>query len=119
MDFAQVFEAAGVDAGERDQVAKAQELLRSLPAETPAPVKRQIVEAALKAFGVPTAAIIEAAVEEIRALEAHLQARQGSRKRNEPSKRVTGASPSSKPNRRECARRWSRPAPSRKPACER
>ena len=92
VDFAQVFEAAGVDAGERDQVAKAQELLRSLPAETPAPVKRQIVEAALKAFGVPTATIIEAAVEEIRALEAHIQAGQSQAQRavEEGNRRIAG-----------------------------
>lgn len=73
VDFAQVFEVAGVDAQERDRVAKAQELLRSLPAETPVPVKKQIVEASLKAFGVPTEQIIEAAVAEIEALESFIR----------------------------------------------
>src|SRR5262249_11125529 len=72
-----VFEAAGVDAAERDRVSKAQELLRSLPSDTPAPAKKQIVEASLKAFGVSTQTIIEAAVQEIQALEAFIRAGQG------------------------------------------
>lgn len=73
VDFAQVFEAAGVDAAERDRVGKARELLRSLPGETPAPVKKQIVEASLRAFGVPTDKIIEAACEELQALEGFIR----------------------------------------------
>jgi hypothetical protein len=73
VEFVKVYEAAGVDAEERSRVEKAQELLRSLPAETPAPVKKQIVEASLKAFGVATEKIIEAAVSEIEALEAFIR----------------------------------------------
>jgi hypothetical protein len=73
VDFTSVFESGGVDAAERDQVQKAQELLRSLPAETPGAVKKQIVEAALKAFGVPTDKIIEAAVGEMQALESFIR----------------------------------------------
>ena len=76
IDFAAVFEAAGVDSEERDRVTKAQDLLRSLPHETPTAVKKQIVEAALKAFGVPTSKIIEAAVEEVQGLEAFIHAGQ-------------------------------------------
>ncbi len=76
VDFGQIYEAAGVDSAGREQVSKAQELLRSLPTDTPAPVKKQIVEAALRAFGVPTARIIEAAVAEIHALEAFIRAGQ-------------------------------------------
>lgn len=72
IDFAPVYEQSGIDAQERDRVAKAIELLRSLPMETPAPVKRQIVEASLRAFGVPTDKIIEAAVGEIEALEGFI-----------------------------------------------
>lgn len=77
VDFDQVYEAAGVDAGERDRVKKALELLAALPAETPAPVKKQIVEASLKAFGVPTDQIIESAVAEMEALEAYIRTGQG------------------------------------------
>jgi hypothetical protein len=76
VDFAQVYDAAGVDKDERDRITKAQELLRSLPAETPVATKKQIVEASLKAFGVATEKIIEAAVEEMQALEAFIRAGQ-------------------------------------------
>jgi hypothetical protein len=76
VDFLKVFEAAGIGADERGRVEKAQELLRSLPAETPQPTKKQIVEASLKAFGVATEKIIEAGVAEIGALEAFIQAGQ-------------------------------------------
>lgn len=76
VDLIAVYESAGVDAQERDRVNKAQELLRSLPAETPIPVKKQIVEASLKAFGVPTEQIIEAAVQEMEALESFILAGQ-------------------------------------------
>src|SRR4051812_5184545 len=60
VDFEAVFNAAGVDAEERGRVARTVELLRSLPAGTDATVKKQIVEASLKAFGVPIEKIIEA-----------------------------------------------------------
>jgi hypothetical protein len=76
VDFDQVYDAAGVDKEERDRISKAQALLRSLPAETPVATKKQIVEASLKAFGVPTEKIIEAAVEEMQALEAFIRAGQ-------------------------------------------
>ena len=50
VDFAAVFEAAGVDAEEQQRVARTTDLLRSLPAGTDAAIKKQIVEASLKAF---------------------------------------------------------------------
>lgn len=77
VDFSAVYEAAGVDQEERDRIKKAQDLLRSLPAETPIALKRQIVEASLKAFGVPTEKIIEASVQGIEALESFIRAGQG------------------------------------------
>jgi hypothetical protein len=73
VDFDGVFEAAGVDAGERDLFAKAQALLGSLPPGTDPAVRKQIVEASLKAFGVPVDKIIEAGVESIQALEGYLR----------------------------------------------
>lgn len=73
VDFEQVFAAAGVDTEERERVAKTIELLRSLPVGTDAGVKKQIVEAALKAFGVPIEKIIEASVEEIQALDGYVR----------------------------------------------
>ena len=73
VDFAAVFAAAGVDADEQQRVARTTELLRSLPAETDAAIKKQIVEASLKAFGVPIEKIIEATVEEIQALDGYIR----------------------------------------------
>src|SRR5947209_4777531 len=39
-DFDLIFKNAGMDASELDRVKKAEELLKSLPAETPQPVKK-------------------------------------------------------------------------------
>jgi hypothetical protein len=71
--FDEVFTAAGIDAAERERVDKAQQLVGSLPAETPVAVRKQIVEASLKAFGVPIDNIIEAGVAEIQALEGYIR----------------------------------------------
>jgi hypothetical protein len=73
VDFAGVYNAAGIDADERERVDKARQLLASLPVETPVTVRKQIVEASLKAFGVPIEKIIEAGVQEIQALEGYIQ----------------------------------------------
>ena len=73
VDFAAVFEAAGVDQDEQQRVARTTDLLRSLPAGTDVSVKKQIVEASLKAFGVPIEKIIEATVEEIQALDGYIR----------------------------------------------
>lgn len=73
VDFESVFASAGVDAEERQRVAKTIELLHGLPAGTDAAVKKQIVEAALKAFGVPIEKIIETSVEEIQALDGYVR----------------------------------------------
>ncbi len=73
VDFPAVYTAAGVEAEQQERVEKAAGLLRSLPAETDPVVKKQIVEASLKAFGVPIDQIIEAGVEEIQALESYIR----------------------------------------------
>ena len=73
VDFPAVFNAAGVDQDEQQRVARTTDLLRSLPAGTDAAVKKQIVEASLKAFGVPIEKIIEATVEEIQALDGYIR----------------------------------------------
>jgi hypothetical protein len=73
VDFAAVFAAAGVDQEEQQRVARTTDLLRSLPAGTDLSVKKQIVEASLKAFGVPIEKIIEATVEEIQALDGYIR----------------------------------------------
>ena len=73
VDFEGVFGAAGIDHDERDRVERASSLLASLPSETPVAVRKQIVEAAMKAFGVPLDKIIETGVEEIQALEGYIR----------------------------------------------
>ena len=91
VDFPKVYEAAGVDAEEQGRVAKAAELLGALPAGTDAAVKKQIVEASLKAFGVPVDKIIEGAVQEIQALEAYIRvgAADTTKVHEESEKRIT------------------------------
>ena len=74
VDFDAVFEAAGVDVEERGRVSKAADLLKSLPPGTDPVVRKQIVEASLRAFGVPIDQIIEAGVQEIQALEGYIRA---------------------------------------------
>ncbi|HEU4402744.1 MAG TPA: hypothetical protein VFT43_11620, partial [Candidatus Polarisedimenticolia bacterium] len=71
VDFDAVFAAFGIDTEARDRLSKADGLLESLPAGAEAGVKRQIVAASLKAFGVPFEQIIETACEEIQALDAY------------------------------------------------
>lgn len=73
VDFDAVFASAGVGPEEQQRVARTTELLHSLPAGTDAAVKKQIVEASLKAFGVPIEKIIEASVEEIQALDGYVR----------------------------------------------
>jgi hypothetical protein len=74
VDFDAVFAAAGIDDDERSRIGKARDLLAALPEGTDPAVKKQIVEASLKAFGVPIDKIIEAGVEEIQALEGYIRA---------------------------------------------
>jgi len=73
VDFPAVFAAAGVDQEEQQRVTRTTELLRGLPAGTDMAVKKQIVEASLKAFGVSVDKIIEATVEEIQALDGYIR----------------------------------------------
>lgn len=74
IDFDPVFRKAGLSDEERDRVKKALELLSNLPAETPAPVKKQIVETSLKTFGVSVDSIIESSAAELEALHNAINA---------------------------------------------
>jgi hypothetical protein len=92
VDFDGVFAAFGIEDEARDRLAKGEGLLRTLPAGADAGVKRQIVEASLKAFNVPFEQIIETACEEIQALDAY-QRKGGSALEsfcNEADKRIAG-----------------------------
>ena len=73
VDFNQVYEAAGIDAAARERVTRTQDLLNSLPPGTEEAVKKQIVMASLRAFGVPIEQIIESTAQEIQALEAYIR----------------------------------------------
>jgi len=73
VDFDKVFEAAGIGGEERERVGRTLDLLNSLPPGTEEAVKKQIVMASLRAFGVPIEQIIEATAQEIQALEAYIR----------------------------------------------
>jgi hypothetical protein len=73
VDFAAVFRAGGIPDAEQERVDKARGLLGTLPTDTPREVKKQIVEASLKAFGYPLEKIIETGAQEIQALEVYIQ----------------------------------------------
>lgn len=73
VDFDAVFKNAGLDAAELDRVRKAEELLKSLPEATPQEVKRQIVEASLKAFGFDVQKIAGAAQSQLKALDTYVR----------------------------------------------
>ena len=72
-DFDVIFRDAGMDGSELDRVKKAEELLKSLPESTPQAVKKQIVEASLKAFGFEIEKIVLAAHNQKRALDAYVK----------------------------------------------
>jgi hypothetical protein len=76
VDFAAVFRASGIDDEEQGRVVKAGTLLKTLDAQTPKDLKKQIVEASLKTFGYPVDKIIEAGAQEIQALEIYIQSGQ-------------------------------------------
>lgn len=71
--FSQVYRSADITPDEQERVEKALSLLQSLPGETPREVKKQIVEASMKAFGIPLDQIIETGVQEIQALDAFIR----------------------------------------------
>jgi hypothetical protein len=73
VDFASVFEAAGIDGDEQQRVSRTLELLTSLPPGTEDAVKKQIVSASLRAFGVPIEKIIEAGAQELQALDGYIR----------------------------------------------
>ncbi|MFO0592838.1 MAG: hypothetical protein U0441_35165 [Polyangiaceae bacterium] len=77
IDFVAILESSGINAEVRDRVTKAKQLLKSMPAGTPAETKRQIVEAAFAAFDIPTQKIVEGATQEIAAFRGFIQAGEG------------------------------------------
>lgn len=77
-DFDAIFRGAGMDGAELDRVKKAEDLLKALPESTPTAIKRQIVEASLKAFGFEVEKIIAAAQNQKRAVDAYVKVNESS-----------------------------------------
>lgn len=77
-DFDAIFRGAGMDGAELDRVKKAEELLKSLPESTPTNIKKQIVEASLKAFGFEVDKIVAAAQNQKRAVDAYVKVNESS-----------------------------------------
>ncbi len=73
IDFDAVFKNAGIDPQALDRVRKAEDLLKNLPDSASDDVKRQIVEASLKAFGFEIAKIVEAVETQLKALETYVK----------------------------------------------
>ena len=73
VDFDGVFKNAGIDPQALDRVRKAEELLKNLPDSASDDVKRQIVEASLKAFGFEISKILEAVVTQTKALDTYVR----------------------------------------------
>lgn len=73
IDFDAVFKNAGVDAQALDRVRKAEELLKNLPDSASDDVKRQIVEASLKAFGFEIVKIVEGVETQLKALDTYVR----------------------------------------------
>lgn len=73
LDFDAVFKNAGIDPQALDRVRKAEELLKTLPDTASDEVKRQIVEASLKAFGFEIAKIVEAVETQLKALDTYVK----------------------------------------------
>lgn len=71
VDFHAVYTFAQVSAEERDRVARAEELLGSLPGK--ATHTKEVVDATLKAFGVDREKIVAAARKELTALEGFIR----------------------------------------------
>ncbi len=76
-DFDTIFKDAGMDVGELDRVKKAEELLKTLPADAPVSMKRQIVEATLRTMGFEVAKIVQAANNQKRALDTYVKVNEG------------------------------------------
>jgi hypothetical protein len=73
IDFDGVFKNAGIDPQSLDRVRKAEELLKTLPDSASDELKRQIVEASLKAFGFEISKIVEAVVTQTKALDTYVR----------------------------------------------
>jgi len=72
-DYPGIFKSAGMADEERDRLARAEELLKTLPPETPIALRRQIVEGTLRSFGIAPERLVQAAVRAADALGTYLK----------------------------------------------
>lgn len=70
-DFNGIFKSIGMPDDERDRLTRAEEALKSLPVDLPAVVRKQTVEAILRAFNIPPEKIASAATRAIDALQTY------------------------------------------------
>ncbi|MFT3838474.1 MAG: hypothetical protein QM723_15960 [Myxococcaceae bacterium] len=71
IDFDPIFKKAGIDPAELDNIKKALELLKGLPADVPQAMKRTIVETTLRTMGFPVEKLVQGANNQMRALGNH------------------------------------------------
>ena len=73
VDFRRVYASADIGADAQERIERALTLIASLPTEAPVAVKKQIVEASLKAFGFPIDRLIESAAQQMQALDSYIR----------------------------------------------
>jgi len=73
INFDEIFTQGGLDPAQLERVNKADTLLKGLPEATPLDIKRQIVEASLRAFGIDPVTIIQATTTQLQALDTFVR----------------------------------------------
>ncbi len=73
INFDEIFTQGGLDPAGLERVTKAETLLKGLPEATPHDIKKQIVEASLKAFGIDVVTIIQATTTQLQALDTFVR----------------------------------------------
>ncbi len=86
INFDDIFTQGGLDPAGLEKVNKAETLLKGLPEATPLDVKKQIVEASLKAFGIDIVTIIQATNTQLQALDLFVKVNS-----EQTAKAITGA----------------------------
>jgi hypothetical protein len=86
VDFSSIYKAAGLSDEDLEQVERAENLLRTLPASLPLETQKQIIEGTLKTFGIDPARIRQTIQREQRSLVAYATVvRQDAEKRDAES----------------------------------
>ncbi len=73
INFDEIFTQGGLDPAGLERVTKAESLLKGLPEATPHEIKKQIVEASLRAFGIDVVTIIQATTTQLQALDTFVR----------------------------------------------